>query len=253
MPHTASAKRGTVRECWAPRRGLSGGWLCHTWHQFGWGRDDSSDLHRRDLGCRPVVRLRRVHAQRTRWESRANHQRELWTRHQGIHQGANSASRKAHRARSAVHGGDLQNGRRRHDPWNRRFASKFAIVYAAAKMAAELKLAPWEPKHPFKCVERLYRRARALIVTPEEAAEQPIRALLLATILLSIRLSPHAEFALTSLGASPETLCARSRRELDRTDRLPSHRRRQRGRARPLRDHRHAAPAPDRRRGTEFD
>ena len=39
-------------------------------------------------------------------------------------------------------------------PGTGEFASKFAIVYAAAKMAAELKLAPWEPKHPFKCVDR---------------------------------------------------------------------------------------------------
>jgi AcrR family transcriptional regulator len=55
------------------------------------------------------------------------------------------------------------------DPWMRRFASKFAVVYAAAKIAAELDVAPWSPGHPFKCVERLYKRARALVVTPEEA------------------------------------------------------------------------------------
>jgi hypothetical protein len=54
------------------------------------------------------------------------------------------------------------------DPWMRRFASKFAVVYAAAKIAAELGVAPWSPGHPFKCVERLYKRARALVVTPEE-------------------------------------------------------------------------------------
>jgi putative DNA primase/helicase len=54
------------------------------------------------------------------------------------------------------------------DPWMRRFASKFAVVYAAAKIAAELGVAPWSPSHPFKCIERLYTRARGLIVTPEE-------------------------------------------------------------------------------------
>jgi putative DNA primase/helicase len=55
------------------------------------------------------------------------------------------------------------------DPWMRRFASKFAVVYAAAKIAAELGVAPWSPGHPFKCIERLYKRARALVITPEEA------------------------------------------------------------------------------------
>ncbi len=55
------------------------------------------------------------------------------------------------------------------DPWMRRFASKFAVLYAAAKIAAELGVAPWSPSHPFKCIERLYKRARALVVTPEEA------------------------------------------------------------------------------------
>jgi hypothetical protein len=55
------------------------------------------------------------------------------------------------------------------EPWMRRFASKFAVVYAAAKIAAELGAAPWSPSHPFKCIERLYKRARALVITPEEA------------------------------------------------------------------------------------
>jgi hypothetical protein len=55
------------------------------------------------------------------------------------------------------------------DPWARRFAMKFAVVYAAARLAAELKVAPWPPSHPFKCVERLYKAARALVVTPEES------------------------------------------------------------------------------------
>jgi len=55
------------------------------------------------------------------------------------------------------------------DPWMRRFASKFAVVYAAAKIAAELEVAPWSPGHPFKCIQRLYKRARALVITPEEA------------------------------------------------------------------------------------
>jgi hypothetical protein len=63
------------------------------------------------------------------------------------------------------------------DPWTRRFAGKFAIVYAAAKIAAELKLAPWSSDHPLKCVVRLYKRARELIVTPEEALQDLLHQL----------------------------------------------------------------------------
>jgi putative DNA primase/helicase len=55
------------------------------------------------------------------------------------------------------------------DPWMRRFATKFAVVYAAARLAAELDVAPWSPGHPLKCIQRLYNGARALVVTPEEA------------------------------------------------------------------------------------
>jgi putative DNA primase/helicase len=55
------------------------------------------------------------------------------------------------------------------DPWTRRFAIKFAVVYAAARIAAELEVAPWPKSHPLKCILRLYKRARALVVTPEES------------------------------------------------------------------------------------
>jgi len=63
------------------------------------------------------------------------------------------------------------------DPWTLRFASKFAVVYAAARLAAELKVAPWPASHPFKCVARLYRRARELVATPEEALRDLLRQL----------------------------------------------------------------------------
>ena len=43
------------------------------------------------------------------------------------------------------------------DPWTQRFATKFAVVYAAARIAAEMKIAPWPKGHAFKCVARLYR------------------------------------------------------------------------------------------------
>jgi hypothetical protein len=55
------------------------------------------------------------------------------------------------------------------DPWTQRFATKFAVVYAAAHLAAEMKIAPWPPEHALKCVSRLYRRARNVVATPEEA------------------------------------------------------------------------------------
>ena len=55
------------------------------------------------------------------------------------------------------------------DPWTQRFATKFAVVYAAARLAAEMGIAPWSPEHAFKCVARLYRRAREVVATPEEA------------------------------------------------------------------------------------
>jgi hypothetical protein len=55
------------------------------------------------------------------------------------------------------------------DPWTRRFATKFAVVYAAACIAAEMKIAPWSRKHAFSCIARLYRRALNVVATPEEA------------------------------------------------------------------------------------
>jgi putative DNA primase/helicase len=63
------------------------------------------------------------------------------------------------------------------DPWTRRFAMKFAVVYAAARLAAELKIAPWPKTHPLKCILRLYRQARELVVTPEEALERLLQQL----------------------------------------------------------------------------
>jgi uncharacterized protein DUF927 len=63
------------------------------------------------------------------------------------------------------------------DPWAQRFAIKFAVVYAAARLAAELKVAPWAKSHPLKCILRLYRQARELVVTPEEALERLLQQL----------------------------------------------------------------------------
>jgi putative DNA primase/helicase len=63
------------------------------------------------------------------------------------------------------------------DPWTRRFGMKFAVVYAAARLAAELKVAPWPKSHPLKCILRLYKQARVLVITPEEAIEYVLQLL----------------------------------------------------------------------------
>jgi hypothetical protein len=63
------------------------------------------------------------------------------------------------------------------DPWTRRFATKFAVTYAAARMAAEFEVAPWPKDYPLKCVLRLYKWAQALVVTPEEALEHLLQLL----------------------------------------------------------------------------
>jgi putative DNA primase/helicase len=63
------------------------------------------------------------------------------------------------------------------DPWTRRFAGKFAVVYAGARLAAEFGAAPWPKNHPLKCVVRLYQRAREVVVTPEEALQDLLHKL----------------------------------------------------------------------------
>jgi putative DNA primase/helicase len=63
------------------------------------------------------------------------------------------------------------------DPWSLRFETKFAVVYAAARLAAELEVAPWPKSHPLKCILRLYKQARELVVTPEEALERLLQQL----------------------------------------------------------------------------
>jgi putative DNA primase/helicase len=63
------------------------------------------------------------------------------------------------------------------DPWTQRFATKFAVVYAAACIAADMKIAPWSRKHGFSCVARLYRRALNVVATPEEALDDLLHRL----------------------------------------------------------------------------
>jgi putative DNA primase/helicase len=71
----------------------------------------------------------------------------------------------------------LQKAKAGSDPWTHRFATKFAVVYAATRLAAELEVAPWPKSHPLKCILRLYKQARELVVTPEEALERLLQQL----------------------------------------------------------------------------
>jgi uncharacterized protein DUF927 len=55
------------------------------------------------------------------------------------------------------------------DAWTHRFATKFAVVYAGGHIAAEMGIAPWSSKHAFTCIAHIYRNAREVVATPEEA------------------------------------------------------------------------------------
>jgi hypothetical protein len=57
------------------------------------------------------------------------------------------------------------------DPWERRFASKFGIVLAAAILLAEFGLVPWTKKRAQKAIAAIYKRARASSVSIDEAAD----------------------------------------------------------------------------------
>jgi hypothetical protein len=59
-------------------------------------------------------------------------------------------------------------------PWERRFARKFGLVYAAATMAADFDIAPWTAKSVLKPILRLYRNARRRVTPAEEAADDAV-------------------------------------------------------------------------------
>jgi hypothetical protein len=54
------------------------------------------------------------------------------------------------------------------DGWEVRFATKFALVYAAMKMGTEAKILPWPRRLALKAATKCYRKARA------EATQEPI-------------------------------------------------------------------------------
>lgn len=57
------------------------------------------------------------------------------------------------------------------DPWERRFATKFAIIGAGAILAAEFGVAPFDAAHARRCVRKAYRVARRSVFSVEEAAD----------------------------------------------------------------------------------
>ena len=63
------------------------------------------------------------------------------------------------------------------DAWERRFATKPALGYAAGKLAAEFGVAPWRPKDVFSRVARVYRRSRENLFTADKAADDLLRQL----------------------------------------------------------------------------
>ncbi|MFG1294070.1 DUF927 domain-containing protein [Xanthobacter versatilis] len=55
--------------------------------------------------------------------------------------------------------------------WDRRFALKFAIVYAAAALASEWEILPFSETHARNCIRRLHRKARVEARSAEEAKD----------------------------------------------------------------------------------
>lgn len=47
--------------------------------------------------------------------------------------------------------------------WETRFAEKFAVIYAAMKLAVRAGILPWRPRHPYKVAQRCYILARAAV------------------------------------------------------------------------------------------
>lgn len=63
------------------------------------------------------------------------------------------------------------------DGWESRFASKFALAYAAGRLAAEFRVAPWRPKDVFPRIARVYRRSRQNLYTVDEATDNLLQQL----------------------------------------------------------------------------
>jgi putative DNA primase/helicase len=57
------------------------------------------------------------------------------------------------------------------DPWERRFAEKFGIVFAAATLLSEFGVAPWTKKRARIAITAIYKRARGASASTDEAAD----------------------------------------------------------------------------------
>ena len=80
------------------------------------------------------------------------------------------------------------------NPWEFRFASRFGIVSAAAVIAAELNLAPWNRKHARQSVRRIYWRARKAVGSAPAAVD---------TLLAKLRKAKEdGKFPMVEKGAS---------------------------------------------------
>ncbi|MCX7309810.1 MAG: hypothetical protein NTZ72_18485, partial [Afipia sp.] len=61
--------------------------------------------------------------------------------------------------------------------YDRRFAKKFALVYAVGKLAVKAGLLPWPNDWPMRAISRCYYRAYATLHAPDEMTEKTIRTL----------------------------------------------------------------------------
>jgi hypothetical protein len=63
------------------------------------------------------------------------------------------------------------------DPWERRFAEKFGIVLAGAILMSEFGIGPWTTKRARRAVARLYKLARSITVSVNQATDALLRHL----------------------------------------------------------------------------
>ncbi len=63
------------------------------------------------------------------------------------------------------------------EPWERRFATKFGLILAGAILVAEFGVAPWTDKRAWRAITRIYRKARAAIVSVQDATDDLTRRL----------------------------------------------------------------------------
>jgi hypothetical protein len=59
-----------------------------------------------------------------------------------------------------------------HEGWERRFAQKFGLVYAAMKLGVGMDLLPWPTGLPLKIAKKCYRRARNAAIIPTESQKR---------------------------------------------------------------------------------